>query len=148
MPAVSRYAKPGEISASQSRPMARPGPNGTGLPQSRVQPTPGDDRRRGQRVLLRIHAQIHVALDGKATTFDVSTLSVSPQGALVVLNKCLVSGTRLVLENISTREKVACKVTRQPRESSEGYQVPLEFDSPAPRFWRIAFPPADWRPEE
>jgi hypothetical protein len=30
----------------------------------------------------------------------------------------------------------------------EGFHVPLEFDSPAPDFWRIVFPPLDWRPED
>ncbi|MGA9885733.1 MAG: hypothetical protein WBQ34_18605 [Candidatus Acidiferrales bacterium] len=99
-------------------------------------------------MLLRVRAQIHVALEGKATTFDVLTLNVNPHGALVVMDKCLGSGTRLILENTTTRERVACKVARQPRESAEGFQVPLEFDSPAPRFWSIAFPPADWRPED
>jgi hypothetical protein len=113
-----------------------------------MRPIQGDDLRRSQRVLLRMRAQVHVALEGKATTFNVQTLNVNPHGALVVMDKCLAFGTRLVLENLSTREKVACKVTRQPRESAEGYQVPVEFDSPAPKFWRIVFPPADWRPED
>lgn len=63
------------------------------------------------------------------------------------MEQCLVPGTRLVLENSATRERVPCKIARQPLESSEGFQVALEFDSPAPRFWRIAFPPENWRPE-
>jgi hypothetical protein len=108
----------------------------------------GEDRRRSQRVLLRVHAQVHVALEGQPTTFDVHTLNVNPRGALVVVQKLLASGTRVVLENLSTREKVACKVVRPPLESAEGFQVPLEFDTPAPQFWRIAFPPTDWRPED
>lgn len=148
VPAVLHYAKPGEISRSPTRPSARPGSNVADLRRSGTRPLSGEEHRRGQRVLLRVRAQIHVALNGKATTFDVFTLSVNPHGAMVVLDKCLIPGTRLVLENVTTREKVACKVARQPRESAEGYQVPLEFDSPAPRFWRIAFPPADWRPED
>lgn len=108
----------------------------------------GEDRRRSQRVLLRVRAQIHVAVEGKATTFEVETLNVNPHGALVIMRQSLIPGTRLVLENNTTRERVACKVVRQARESSEGFQVPLEFDSPAPQFWRIVFPPADWRPED
>ncbi|MGH9715861.1 MAG: PilZ domain-containing protein [Candidatus Acidiferrales bacterium] len=108
----------------------------------------GEERRRSQRVLLRVRAQIHVAQEGKAATFEVETLNVNPHGALVIMQQSLVPGTRLVLENNTTRERVACKVVRQPRESSEGFQVPLEFDSPSPQFWRIAFPPSDWRPED
>jgi PilZ domain len=116
------------------------------LPANRA--IPAEERRRSQRVLLRVRAQIHVAMEGKATTFDVLTLNVNPHGALVVMQKSLLPGTRLVLENHNTRERVACKVARRSRETSEGFQVPLEFDSPAPGFWRIAFPPADWRPDE
>jgi hypothetical protein len=106
------------------------------------------DRRRGQRVLLRVRAQIHVALQGTASTLEVTTLSVSPRGALVVIKQNLPAETRVVLEHNGTRERVACKVVRPAREMPEGFHTPLEFDSPAPDFWRIAFPPADWRSED
>jgi hypothetical protein len=99
-------------------------------------------------VLLRVRANIHVALQGKPVTFEVTTLSVNSHGALVVLEKSLPVDSRLVLEHCTTKEKVACKVTRTAREMPEGYHVPLEFDSPAPNFWRIAFPPADWKPSD
>lgn len=118
-----------------------------GKVQQIANPMSGEERR-SQRVLLRVRAQVHVAVEGKAATFDVQTVNVNPRGAMVVMQRALLAGTRLVLENKITRERVACKVARQPRESAEGYQVPLEFDSPAPRFWRIAFPPLDWRPGE
>lgn len=108
----------------------------------------GEERRRGQRVLLRIPASIHVALQGKTMTFDVTTLSVNPCGALVVMQNRLPPETRLVLEHKGTKERIACKVARAPREMREGFHVPLEFDSPAPDFWKIAFPPADWRPDD
>jgi len=106
-----------------------------------------DERRRSQRVLLRIRASIHVALQGQAETFDVATLSVNPHGAVVVMKQSLPLETRLVLEHNGTKERVGCKVVRPPREMPEGFHVPIEFDAPAPDFWRIDFPPADWRPE-
>lgn len=106
------------------------------------------ERRRGQRVLLRVRANVHVALQGQSTTFEVATLSVNPSGALVVMKQSLPAETRLVLEHKGTKERVACKVARPPREMPEGFHVPLEFDSPAPNFWKIAFPPADWRPDD
>jgi hypothetical protein len=99
-------------------------------------------------VLLRVRANVHVAVKGKPTTFETSTVSVHPQGALVVLKESLPAETRLVLEHGSTREKVACRVTRAAKEMPEGFHVPVEFDSPAPGFWKIDFPPTDWRPEE
>jgi hypothetical protein len=105
------------------------------------------ERRRTQRVLLRIRASIHVAVQGQATTFEVATLSVNPHGAVVVMNHNLPADTRLVLEHSSTGRRVACKVARPAREMPEGFHVPIEFDSPAPGFWQIDFPPTDWRPE-
>jgi len=47
-----------------------------------------------------------------------------------------------------TKERVGCKIARPAREMPEGFHIPLEFESPAPNFWGIAFPPADWRPPE
>lgn len=108
----------------------------------------GEERRRSQRVLLRVRASIHVALNGKQVTFEATTLSVNTQGAMLVLKQNLPMETRLVLEHGTTRERVACKVARPAKEMPEGYQIPIEFDSPSPDFWKIAFPPADWRPEE
>jgi hypothetical protein len=142
---ASRYAAPAQKSVPSSRQALVPP---AGATQPGMRHIAGEDRRRSQRVLLRVHAQVHVALEGQPTTFDVHTLNVNPRGALVVVQKLLASGTRVVLENLSTREKVACKVVRPPLESAEGFQVPLEFDTPAPQFWRIAFPPTDWRPED
>jgi hypothetical protein len=106
-----------------------------------------DERRRTQRVLLRVRASIHVALQGQSKTFDVATLSVNPHGAVVVMNQNLPAETRVVLEHASTKERVTCKVARPPRHMAEGYHIPLEFDSPAPAFWKIDFPPSDWRPD-
>ncbi|HTZ72829.1 MAG TPA: hypothetical protein VMB47_02835 [Candidatus Aquilonibacter sp.] len=107
-----------------------------------------EERKRTQRVLLRVRANVHVAVKGKPTTFEAATVSVHPQGALVVLKESLPAETRLVLEHGSTKEKVACRVTRSAKEMPEGFHVPVEFDSPAPGFWKIDFPPTDWRPEE
>lgn len=144
-PPASRSATPDPESVSPSRSSTGARAPVAAVPQSAIRPIAG---RHSQRVLLRVRAQIHVALEGKATTFDVHTLNVNAHGALVVMDKFLASGTRLVLENRNTRERVPCRVTRPPRESPEGFQIPLEFDSPAPQFWRITFPPADWRPED
>jgi hypothetical protein len=108
----------------------------------------GEERRRSQRVLLRVRANVHVVLQGKEAMFEVTTISVNDHGALIVMERTLPLESRLVLENCGTKQYVACKVTRPPREMPEGYHIPLEFDSPAPDFWKIAFPPTDWRPED
>ena len=108
----------------------------------------GEERRRSQRVLLRVRAKVHVALRGAPTTFEVTTLSVNAHGALVVMSQNLPPETRLILEHGGTQERVPCVVVRAARETPEGFHTAIEFDSTAPDFWRIAFPPSDWRPEE
>ena len=108
----------------------------------------GEERRRSQRVLLRIRASVHVNLRGKQTTLEVRTLSVNPYGAMIIAGENLPPQTRLVLENSVTRERVACRVVHPPKEMPEGFHVPIEFDSAAPHFWMIDFPPDDWKPQD
>jgi hypothetical protein len=114
----------------------------------RAKPAGVDPIRRGQRVLLRVHASVHVAMQGKLTTLHVATLSVNPLGAIVVMKDSLPAETRVVLEHGGTKQRVACRVARSPRQMPEGFHVPLEFDSPSPGFWKISFPSTDWRPED
>jgi hypothetical protein len=107
-----------------------------------------DERRRGQRVFLRVRTSIHVALQGKPITFDAITVSVNHNGALLVLKQSLPLQTRLVLEHAGTKERVACKVIRSAQPMPEGFHTPVEFETAAPNFWHIAFPPPDWRPPD
>jgi hypothetical protein len=107
-----------------------------------------EEHRRSQRVLLRIRTKVYVALQGIPTTFEATTLSVNSRGALIALNQNLSTDTRLVLEHDGTKERVSCRVVRPPRETPEGFHTAIEFDSAAPGFWRIAFPPSDWRSED
>jgi hypothetical protein len=106
------------------------------------------ERRRNQRVLLRIRANVHVALQGKAATLDAATLSVTAQGAVVVMKQNLPAETHLVLEHSGTGQRVDCKVARPPRETAEGFHIPIEFSAPAPGFWKINFPPSGSLPED
>jgi len=156
--------KPNNLRITPLRPSAVPGktigtsvkPAVTPVQASPAQTTPvprkreiaGEERRRNNRVLLRVRANVHVALQGKPEIFEAVTLSVSNHGALVLLKQSLPLEARLVLEHSATKERVVCKVARIAREMPEGFHIPLEFDAPAPNFWRIAFPPTDWRPSD
>jgi len=104
-------------------------------------PLASAERRRNQRVLLRIRASLHVAFQGKNAVLDAATLSVTPQGAVVVTKQNLPADTHLVLEHSGTHQRVDCKVARPPRETPEGFHTPIEFSAPAPGFWKIHFPP-------
>ena len=121
-----------------------PGQGAAGVRQA----VAGEERRRSQRVLLRVRVSVHVALGSKDSTFEVTTLSVNDHGALIAMPRSLALDTHLVLEHALTKKQVACKVVRVPREMPEGFHTPLEFDATEPNFWGIAFPPSDWRPPD
>ena len=125
--------KPGVPVAPKVTPQSAPRPVKTAI---------AAEQRRNQRVLLRIRASLHVALQGKNAVLDAATLSVTPQGAVIVTRQSLPADTHLVLENSATRQRVDCKVARPPRETPEGFHTPIEFSVPAPGFWKIHFPPA------
>jgi hypothetical protein len=130
-------------------PTVKPGPIATAPTVSPVKHViAGEERRRSQRVLLRVHASVHVALKDKQVRIDVTTLSVNNHGALVVLKQSLPTDAQIILEHGTTKERIGCKIARPAREMPEGFHIPLEFDSPAPNFWGIAFPPSDWRPPD
>ena len=131
-----------------TKPTTRAGATVSPAALAATQFTGGEERRRSQRVLLRVHAKVHLALNGVPTTFDVTTLNVNVHGALVSMSQGVPVETRLVLEHCGTKERMACRVVRPSRETPEGFHVAIEFDSPAPDFWKIAFPPPNWRPED
>jgi hypothetical protein len=143
-------ANPASTSVSSAKPLTSAKPFTPAKPASSSQSTgvASDDRRRGQRVFLRVRANIHVALQGKPVTFDATTVSVNHNGALLLLKQSLPFQTRLVLEHAGTKERVACKVIRSAQPMPEGFHTPVEFETAAPNFWHIAFPPPDWRPPD
>lgn len=148
----ARFPKTAQATASQVKANTKPATRATATaspaPAATTQFGGGEERRRSQRVLLRVRAKVHVALNGVPTTFDVITLNVNVHGALVSMSQSVPLETRLVLEHCGTRERIACHVVRPARETPEGFHIAIEFDSPAPDFWKIAFPPPNWRPED
>jgi hypothetical protein len=104
-----------------------------------ARPQTSEERRRAQRVLLRMPILIH--LPGKANPINGVTHTVSASGAMIILPEGLPSGTRLSIENPKTQKKVEAHVVRPPQMNPEGSLVPIEFTTPSPQFWNIFFPP-------
>ena len=121
----SPYAKPGSISAV--RPAVTP-----------RQPTP-EERRRAQRVLLRMPVVAHLPKNPKPV--EGFTHTVSASGAMIILPEGIAQGTKFTLENPRTQERVEVNVVRPPQMNQQGSLIPVEFLSPAPQFWNIVFPP-------
>jgi len=120
----SPYAKPGSISAVR--------------PVQTRQPTP-EERRRAQRVLLRMPVVAHLPKNPKP--IEGFTHTVSASGAMIILPEGIAQGTKFTLENPRTRERVEVNVVRPPQMNQQGSLIPVEFLSPAPQFWNIVFPP-------
>ena len=104
-----------------------------------ARPQTAEERRRAQRVLLKMEVLVH--LPGKTNPIRGFTHTVSASGAMIILNEGLPMNTLLVLENAKTQKKVECRVVRPPQFNSEGSLVPVEFSAPSPQFWNIFFPP-------
>ena len=104
-----------------------------------TRPLTSEERRRAQRVLLRVPVRLKIA--GKTQTIEGATHTVSATGALVVLTEAIPQGTKITIENITTQKTVEAQIPRPPQFSSEGSLVPIEFPSPAPNFWNVFFPP-------
>jgi PilZ domain len=101
-------------------------------------PPTAEERRRAQRVLLRIAVVIHV--NGKPP-IQGHTHTVSASGAMIMMSEPLAEGTKLTIENLKTQNKVEAKVARPPQTTGEGSLVPVEFSTPSPIFWNVFFPP-------
>jgi hypothetical protein len=134
---ASAYAKPGQVSAGPSamkhvsQPQIKRG--------STTRPMTAEERRRAQRVLLRI--TVHVQVEGKSNTITGHTHTVSENGAMLILPDPLPENTKISIENVKAQKKVEARVVRPPQMSSEGALVPVEFLAAAPGFWSIFFPP-------
>jgi len=120
----SPYAKPGAMNAPRSA--------------LRRQPT-AEERRRAQRVLLRMPVLVHISNDPKP--IEGFTHTVSATGAMIILPQGFAQGTKFTVENPKTQQRVEVNVVRPPQMNHEGSLIPVEFLSPAPQFWNIIFPP-------
>ena len=105
-------------------------------PAATRQPT-AEERRRSQRVLVRMPVVVHV--NGKSLPGNTHTVSAG--GAMVILKEGLSEGTKVTVENPATNAKIEAKVVRPPQMNQEGSLVPVEFATPNPTFWNIFFPP-------
>lgn len=136
--------QPSHYASPLATPTARTGTNGA-TQQNQVKRgsitrnLTAEERRRAQRVLVRINVHIHVA--GKVEPIHGQTHTVSENGGMLVLNEPLAEGTKVTIENVKAQKKVEARVVRPPQITSEGALVPVEFLTPSPAFWSIFFPP-------
>lgn len=112
-----------------------------------LQPSKVSNLRRSQRVCLSVPILV---IKGGPTSSpsaeETRTLIVSAHGALIVMRQPARAGDLLTIRHTKTLEELVCRVVNVGPDQSGKREIGVEFEHPAPRFWRIAFPPADWSP--
>jgi hypothetical protein len=109
-------------------------------------PGPAHDRRRSQRVYLRIPvAVIAPGPDKKMTREQSHTTVVNAHGALILLELPVRQKQTIILQNPETSEEQPCRVIGVGRTPEGKTEVAIEL-LPAPKLWRLTFPPEDWTP--
>jgi hypothetical protein len=109
---------------------------------------PGEERRRSQRVIITVPVTVELTKDGKVSKVPAHTVAVNTHGAMVISPRALDPQATVEIVNERTRERTSVRMTRTPRQSAEGFLVPLEFVKPVPMFWQISFPPSNWKPSD
>jgi hypothetical protein len=104
-----------------------------------------ENRRRSERVVLRL-AVIVVAEDEdrKQIQENAETQVVNAHGGLLRMRQHLHVGQSFLLNNPQNGSEMSCRVVRIEEDGMDFYRIAFEFDRPAPNFWPIVFPPADW----
>jgi len=111
-------------------------------------PTNAASRRRSQRVLMQVGIRVR-GKDAQGKDFEemTETLAINAHGALILLNVRVISGAIIHVKHNKTEEEQECHVAFLGPVRSGRAEVGVEFTSPRPTFWRVAFPPEDWSPK-
>ena len=113
--------------------------HGNAVKPGLTRPLTTEERRRAQRVLLKIPVRIQVA--GKTQNMEGHTHTVSANGALIIIPEALAQGTKITIENVRTQKTIEATVVRPPQFSPDGSMIPVEFGETSPNFWNVFFPP-------
>ena len=116
-------------------------------PSSNSAPIP--NRRRSQRVLLRLPILIVArGADNQPVSENAFTTNVSAHGALLHMSLRVQAGQKILLRNTETLEEQFVRVVHITPAAEGKSEVGVDFLKPAPKFWRISFPPDDWTPKD
>jgi hypothetical protein len=76
------------------------------------------------------------------------TTNVSAHGALLLMSMRVVLNQKILIRNTETLEEQFVRVVHVTPAAEGKSEVGVEFLKPAPKFWRISFPPDDWTPKD
>jgi hypothetical protein len=102
------------------------------------------NRRKTQRVLVRVPVRVSQHMAASHSDEETHTLALNAHGALILLSASVGKGQRLELLNIATGDRAECIVAYLGQRQGDRIEVGVEFILPNPQFWHVAFPPKDW----
>jgi hypothetical protein len=103
------------------------------------------NRRRSERVVLRVPVHLSALMPGgKRISIEVHTLVVNAHGGLLDVGLEMARGQQIRLSNSKTDIVATGKVLRVEGSEDGRFSMAFEFESPAPHFWPVSFPPRDW----
>jgi hypothetical protein len=103
-------------------------------------------QRRSERVLVDIPVVLRgESADKRVFQEETFTVTVSAHGALVMLATRVAVGQRVVLMNPKNWDEREGRVAYLGPVHAGLAQVAIEFSKPAPEFWSISSPPANWK---
>ena len=102
-------------------------------------------KRRSQRIDLNVPVVIYrPPNEGPQFYESMQTFVVNAHGALMALTDMVVPRQKLLMQNTESGEQQECRVVSVKKHPTGPPKVAVEFTRPAPGFWHLAFPPADW----
>ena len=109
---------------------------------------PSGARRRSQRVLMQVGIRVR-GKDAQGMDFEegTETLAINAHGSLILLGARVISGGVVHVKHNKTGEEQECHVAFLGPVRSGRAEIGVEFTTPSPNFWRVAFPPEDWSPK-
>jgi hypothetical protein len=103
------------------------------------------EKRRSERVKLSVPMIVTTkTLDDEQAQEVTCTITVNAHGGLFKLKMELQVGQPIILTNMKTNVEQRCRVVRVEHLPGPEFGVAFEFESAAPEFWPVDFPPADW----
>jgi PilZ domain len=102
-------------------------------------------QRRSERVLLDIPVVVRGDAGSRAFQEETFTVTVSAHGALLMLEADVSLGQKLVVMNPKNWDELEARVAYKGPVHAGLAQVAVEFTRPAPDFWQMSSPPANWK---
>jgi hypothetical protein len=102
--------------------------------------------RRSERVLLDVPVVIRgSSSDQHPFREETYTVTVSAHGALLMLEAKVTPGQKILVMNPKNWDEREVKVAYVGPDRAGLAQVAVEFAQPAPEFWSLEAPPANWK---